>query len=108
MKFYVNGLEWKIKYEDGDRTSLNGEDSTPFLGITDYITSTILIRNGMEKGMTRSAVIHELCHCFAFCYGFRRDSYDNEALCDIMGAHADSIIEITNRFLSNKSTKENE
>ena len=105
MKFTVNNLEWEMKYEDADKVHLNSDDNT-FLGLTEYIEQTISIRNGMSKQLTRTTVIHELCHCFLFSFGFNADSYSEEAMCNLFGSHADMILSLTDKFLKERGEKE--
>lgn len=105
MKFTVNNLDWEIYFENGDSVHLNqGEDT--ILGLTEYIDQTISIRKGMSQQLTRSTVIHELCHCFLFSFGFCAGSYDEEAVCNLFGSHADSILSLTDKFLKERGEKE--
>lgn len=105
MKFIVNNLEWEMNFEDGDTVHLNQDDDT-ILGLTEYIEQTISIRKGMSDQLTRTTVIHELCHCFLFSYGFCAGSYDEEAVCNLFGSHADAILSLTDKFLKERGEKE--
>ena len=98
MKFIVNKLEWSIKHVNEDKVLLNHEDET-FLGLTDYIKQTISIRKGMSEQLTRQTVIHELCHCFLFSFGISTESYDEEQVCNFFGSHADTILDLTDKFM---------
>lgn len=105
MKFIVNNLEWEMNFEDGDTVHLNQGDDT-ILGLTEYIEQTISIRKGMSDQLTRTTVIRELCHCFLFSYGFCAGSYDEEAVCNLFGSHADAILSLTDKFLKERGEKE--
>lgn len=105
MKFTVNNLDWEIYFENSDSVHLNQGEET-ILGLTEYIEQTISIRKGMSKELTRTTVIHELCHCFLFSFGFCADSYDEEAVCNLFGSHADSILSLTDKFLKERGEKE--
>ena len=56
----------------------------------------------MTKELTRSTVIHELCHCFLFSFGFCAESYDEEAVCNLFGSHADAILDLTDKFMKER------
>lgn len=105
MKFTVNNLDWEMNFEDGDKVHLN-QDNETILGLTEYIDQKISIRNGLSQRLTRSTVIHELCHCFLFSFGFCADSYDEEAVCNLFGSHADTILSLTDKFLKERGEKE--
>ena len=105
MKFTVNNLDWEMNFEDGDKVHLN-QDNETILGLTEYIDQKISIRNGLSQRLTRSTVIHELCHCFLFSFGFCADSYDEEAVCNLFGSHADAILSLTDKFLKERGEKE--
>lgn len=98
MKFVVNNLKWFIEYVSADSISMNNSNGL-FLGLTEYDSQHISIRSGLSKEMTRSTVIHELCHCFLFIYGMTCDWYDEEQVCNFFGSHADIIMDITNKFM---------
>ena len=101
MKFTVNNLEWTMGFANEDTVLLNNGEKI-ILGLTEYIPQTISIRKGMSKQMTRRTVIHELCHCFLFSFGFCAGSYDEEAVCNLFESHADSILKLTNEFMMNE------
>ena len=105
MKFTVNNLDWEMNFEDGDKVHLN-QDNETILGLTEYIDQKISIRNGLSQRLTRLTVIHELCHCFLFSFGFCADSYDEEAVCNLFGSHADAILSLTDKFLKERGEKE--
>lgn len=105
MKFTVNNLDWEMNFEDDDKVHLNQNNET-ILGLTEYIDQKISIRNGLSQRLTRSTVIHELCHCFLFSFGFCADSYDEEAVCNLFGSHADAILSLTDKFLKERGEKE--
>lgn len=98
MEFTVNNLEWAMNFADEDKVALN-ENGNTILGLTEYVKQTISIRNGMSEELTRSTVIHELCHCFLFSLGFCAESYDEEAVCNLFGSHADTILDLTDKFM---------
>lgn len=104
MKFTVNKLEWTMELVDEDKVLLNKEDGV-ILGLTDYIVQTISIRKGMSEQLTRRTVIHELCHCFLFSFGFNVSAYDEETVCNLFESHADSILKLTDKFMK-KGAKE--
>lgn len=101
MKFTVNNLEWTMVFADADKAFLN-ENGNTILGLTEYVNQTISIRKGMTKELTRSTVIHELCHCFLFSFGFCAESYDEEAVCNLFGSHADAILNLTDKFMKER------
>lgn len=102
MKFTVNRLEWSMIFTDADKAFLNQNDDA-FLGLTEYLDQSISIRKGMSEQMTRSTVIHELCHCFLFSFGFCAESYDEEQVCNFFGSHADAILDLTDKFMKERS-----
>ncbi len=101
MKFLVNKLDWEMDFEEGDKIHLN-KGEVVYLGLTDYVNQKISIRNGLSQQLTRSTVIHELCHCFLFSFGFNADSYTEEAVCNLFGSHAEAILSLTDRFLKER------
>ena len=101
MNFVVNNLEWTMNFVDADKAFLN-ENGNTILGLTEYVSQTISIRKGMSEQLTRNTVIHELCHCFLFSFGFCSESYDEEAICNLFGSHADSILELTDEFMEER------
>ena len=101
MKFKVNNFEWEMEFADEDTILLNKNENV-ILGLTEYIAQTISIRKGMTEQMTRRTVIHELCHCFLFSFGFCAGSYDEEAVCNFFEGHADAILQLTNEFMMNE------
>lgn len=104
MEFAVNKLKWTMELVDEDKVLLNKEDSI-ILGLTDYIVQRISIRKGMSEQLTRRTVIHELCHCFLFSFGFNVSAYDEETVCNLFESHADSILALTDEFMK-KGVKE--
>lgn len=97
MNFTVNGLHWHMSYANADLAELNPDDNA-YLGLTKYISQTILIRSDLSHELTRRTVIHELVHCFLFSFGMQTDKYDEEQLCNFVEAHMDAILDITNHF----------
>lgn len=104
MKFTANKLEWSIEYIDADNVQVNNEDGC-FLGLTDYLEQKIIIRSGMTEQMTRQTVIHELCHCFMMSFAVHTNCYDEEQICNFIGAYLDDISELTDKFMK-KGVKE--
>lgn len=99
MRFKANKLNWTIEYADEDHISMNDEGGIYF-GRAVYLEQKIFIRTGMSTELTRETVIHELVHCFLFSYGIKgTEKYSEEQMCVFIGAHADSIIEITDKFI---------
>lgn len=98
MEFTVNKLNWKMEYIDSENVQVNNEDGC-FLGVTDFIDQRIIIRKGLTEQMTRQTVIHELCHCFLMSYAVHTSCYDEEQVCNFLGAYIDDILELTNKFM---------
>ena len=104
MKFTVNKLDWNIEYIDADNVQVNNEDGC-FLGLTDYLEQKIIIRTGLTEQMTRQTVVHELVHCFLMSHAVHTSCYDEEQICNFLGAYIDDIMELTNKFMK-KGVKE--
>lgn len=100
MEFKVNNLTWQMEYVDADKVSMNHEGDIYF-GLTEYVPQKISIRTQMSAELTREAVIHELTHCFLFSYGIEGgENFDEESACRFMGAHADSIVKLADKFMN--------
>lgn len=99
MEFKVNNLNWTIEYVEADKIYMNKEDDI-YLGRTEYVPQRISIRTEMSSELTREAVIHELTHCFLFSYGIEGgENFDEESACRFMGAHADGIVKLADKFM---------
>ena len=94
----INNLNWRITFEEPDNPILN-EDGF-YLGLTVFNELKIYIRKGLPKGLTKTTVIHELCHAFLFSFGTQNDAYNEEQLCDIFGAHAEQIVQMADKIIA--------
>lgn len=98
MKIQVNNLEWAVEYKNADSTELL-IDNEPCLGYCSLLTQGIYIRKGMSRQLTRETVLHELAHCFMFSYGICNERKTEEDLCNFVGAFADKLVYMTDKFM---------
>lgn len=97
MKIKIHNDTWKVKLIKTSVKKMNPSENRINLGLTEYTEGVINIREGLSESVTRSTVIHELVHVFIFSYGCTVEG--EEAMCNFFGAHADEIIELTERIM---------
>lgn len=97
MIIKINNIPWIVKMVKRDNKNMNPTTDEMYLGLCNYEASTIRIRKGMTKEVTRQTLIHELVHAFLFSHGISVNG--DEAMCDFIGSHADSIIKIANEIM---------
>jgi len=69
-------------------------------GLTDSKKKLIQIRNDLHYNDTRSTIIHEIVHAYIAEYGFDGIVFDEENLCNFMGAYATDIVDMSDDILT--------
>ena len=68
-------------------------------GLTDYKLKTIQIRSDLHYNDIRATLIHEITHAYIEEYGFAGMVFDEENICNFMGAYATEITELVDAIL---------
>lgn len=97
MEFKLNGLNWTVEMASDDVDVLSDEKTC--MGLTDYYEQTIWIRPRMTYANTRRTVIHELVHCFRWCYGLYNSDMNDEQVCRFCEAYLDGIKELADQIM---------
>ena len=107
MNFMMNGRIFKIETATenelwGDVGEQNKKDSNYF-GRFRPFDQKILLNELLTKEQTKYTLIHELTHCYIWCFMSKFDSFDEEDICNIhMNSH-DIINKIVNDYFEEAS-----
>jgi hypothetical protein len=98
MTFKINGIPWTIQMKSG-KNPIFTDDDNEYLGFCEYSTQTIILRNDMPTELIEQTLIHELTHAFVFSFGLSGYKFDEEKLCNFVGAHLKRIHKITKQYM---------
>ena len=76
-----------------------GEEDVAF-GVTVFSLGIIYLEKNLIKEVKRSTLIHELTHAHLMEYGMNHEHKTIEEVCDFMGAFADNIVAIADRYFT--------
>ncbi len=86
FKFYMNSREWKI-IEDTQlqiKEKNNKNDDDYYFGICDYREQIIYLDKDLCDEAKQQTLLHELMHCYLYCYYTNTDElYNEEVLCNV-------------------------
>jgi len=103
MKFKMNDRIFIIKQVSknelwGDTGEAKTNDSNIFGKHSPY-SQEILLSEELSKEQTRKTLIHELTHCYLWCYSHRAETFSEENICDIAGNSLDVIYKIVDKYM---------
>lgn len=102
MKLVVN----KLKYEVTMTDKVNDTDD---LGIFNCETQTIKIKSSLSNEQKIRTFLHELAHLYMWCYGFSDAEFNEETICNFIGAYFEpmqkDLKRFINEFIKNKEKK---
>lgn len=87
MTFTMNDEKWEIKEVDKqyliDRYNKEHEEPCTYaFGLCDYPNHIIWITDELCVDQKRRTLLHELMHCYLWCYGANIDNLHEENICD--------------------------
>lgn len=97
----INKFTYEVKFEgDGENVFLKPNSEGNLCdGLCNYIKGVIYIHKDLPKDRMRYVLIHELTHAYIEGYGLYHTSYEDEGMCDFMGAYAEDIVREADRIL---------
>jgi len=97
MKVKVNQTVYTIKelHEPHNQIEVDGESAW---GITVFSHGLIFLEKNLIPSVKRSTLIHELTHAHLMEYGLNHEHKTIEEVCDFMGAFADTIVQIADKY----------
>ncbi len=101
MKVKINNTVYTIKEISSPHEFIDNEEEA--FGITIFSQALIFLEKNLVTSVKRSTLIHELTHAFLMEYGANHEHKSVEEVCDIMGAYADNIVRIADRYFGGKN-----
>ena len=98
MKVKINNTIYKIVELKNPHDEI-GEDEVVF-GATIFSQGIIFLESRLVQSVKRSTLIHELTHAHLMEYGLNHEHKTIEEVCDFMGAFADNIVAIANKYFA--------
>lgn len=101
MKVKVNHTTYTIKElsEPHNQVEVDGESAW---GITVFSQGLIFLEKNLIRSVKRATLIHELTHAYLMEYGMNHEHKTIEEVCDFMGAFADTIVQIADKYFGGK------
>ena len=100
MTFKTNGIPWTIQMKSGKNSIFTDDDNEiVYFGFFENSTQTIILRDDMPTELIEQTLIHELTHAFVFSFGLSGYKFDEEKLCNFVGAHLKRIHKITKQYM---------
>lgn len=96
MTVKINNTTYKIIELKNPHEEI-GEDEVIF-GATVFSQGIIFLESRLVQSVKRSTLIHELTHAHLMEYGMNHEHKNIEELCDFMGAFADNIVAIADKY----------
>lgn len=93
----INGVWWDVQFVSPDDEILLMPTGWT-IGVTDWNTKTIYVADNLSDEMTYNVLIHELCHCIIFSYGYQFNISDEECICQIMEQFSDDILDLADKI----------
>lgn len=99
MKFKINNTTYKVKELSNPQDQLDYDEEA--FGITVFSQGLIFLEKNLIPAVKRSTLIHELTHAHLMEYGMNHEHKTIEEVCDFVGAFADSIVGMADRYFNN-------
>ncbi|MCD7724322.1 MAG: SprT-like domain-containing protein [Clostridiales bacterium] len=103
MEFTINGLEWRIKYVDGQSKWLRRSDGSLTVGMTDLPTQTVYLSENLYGVFLRKVLCHELCHAFCFSFDIHMPIEQEEFMADWISLYGADLIYLLDDLMQNIS-----
>lgn len=109
MKFEINGRKYKILEKNKEEMfgvckDVNKENGREYLGLHFPAKNEIWLLSTLEKGQKKKTLMHELMHCYIWCYISDFESLNEEDICDISANSHEIIHKIVEQYF--KKVKE--
>lgn len=101
--FYINGLEWRLKFVPRADPSLTRRDGSVSIGMCDGQSQTIYIDETLRGRRLKKVISHELAHAAMFSYNIILTLEQEEVLADIISTYGEEIIDITDTIFDKLS-----
>ena len=96
MKTKINNTTYTIKEVHDIHDYVEVDEQV--WGATVFSVGLIFIEKHLIASVKRSTLIHELTHAFLMEHGMNHEHKSIEEVCDFMGAHADRIVGIADKY----------
>lgn len=93
MKLVVNKLNYEVTMTD----KVNDTDD---LGIFNCETQTIKIKSSLSNEQKIRTFLHELAHLYMWCYGFSGAEFNEETICNFIGAYFEPMQKDLKQFIN--------
>ena len=90
--FEINGVLWKIKFENPNSEQLKRSDGSRTVGVTDFNEKTVFLSNLLVGAFLKRVMAHELCHCFCFSYDIHLDIDEEERMADFIATYGEELL----------------
>lgn len=98
MKFKINNTYYKVIELGDPHTKVDYEEEA--FGITVFSQGLIYLEERLIPSVKRSTLIHELTHAHLMEYGLNHEHKTIEEVCDFMGAFADNIVAMADKYFN--------
>ena len=92
----INNLEWNIIAENSDYN---------YLGTTSESRLEIHIASVPNTQVIRRTIIHEVVHAYLYSYGFPKNNFNEEDLCEFIANNLDAITQISDQVFDEINCK---
>jgi Zn-dependent peptidase ImmA (M78 family) len=96
MNFKINNTTYKVKELNSPHDLIDSTDEA--FGITVFSQGMIFLETNLIPSVKRSTLIHELTHAHLMEYGLNHECKNIEEVCDFMGAFADTIVGMADKY----------
>lgn len=98
--FTINGVDWDIKFVNGNSSYLTRSDGTTTIGMTDWNNRCVYLANGLRGALLRRVLAHELCHAFCFSYAVYMPIDEEEQLADWISLYGTELVYLLDNILN--------
>lgn len=103
MKMIINRLHWSVYLTEPEEMDVDGQ---MFYGLTEFVEQRVSIRRGLSYDQTMQTLLHELMHVFLFSFGCSDKVYDEEEMCNLVGAFGLSIVDYAEMIIKEMNVTE--
>lgn len=103
--FFINGVEWRIKFVPSGSEPLMRSDGSITVGVTDNFTRTIYLDETLYGRRLKKVICHELTHAAMFSYGIKLNIDQEEIIADLIATYGQEIINKTNSIFNRLNRK---
>ena len=96
MKVKINNTIYSIEELNSPQDQGGFEEEA--FGITIFSQGLIFLESNLIPSVKRSTLIHELTHAHLMEYGMNHEHKTVEEVCDFVGAFADNIVRIADKY----------